>query len=236
MKNKFIPKTELEKFGLKIFFLLVENFPQTFFVGGAVRDMLLGIKITDIDIATEGSPEKVMQVLQKNNVKASDTFKQFGVIAAFHKNIKIEIATLRTEKYETGRYPSVTFIKSPKLDSVRRDFTINALYLQPNTGRFLDFHDGKTDLQNRELKFIGNPKKRIHEDPLRIVRALRFSLDLGLMPEKKTLSAIKNNFNSLKNISASRIETEIKKIKLKKSKKIIGQVINNQAFLDKYFK
>ncbi len=102
--------TPYEQFSLTVYHVLVENFSKTFFVGGAVRDMLLEKSISDIDIATIATPNEVIYVLQKNNIMYNDAHKKFGVITAILQNFSVEITTLRTEVYNNTRYPVITFI------------------------------------------------------------------------------------------------------------------------------
>lgn len=176
MQIIFKPKSPLKKFGEKIYFLLVDNFPQSFYVGGMVRDILLSKRVTDIDIATEAKPQSVVELLSADGISADVRYKNFGVIIAKQGSLKVEIATFRKDLPSQSRYPKIAFATSPKTDSQRRDFTINALYLSQKMSKVLDFYNGIADVKARRLKFIGNPQKRIKEDPLRIVRALRFSL------------------------------------------------------------
>ncbi len=236
MKYLFKPKTKLEKFGSKVFSVLVENFSQTFFVGGMVRDSLLEKKITDIDISTEAKPDEVVQILKSANILIDQKYKNFGVIVAKQGNLQIEIATLRKDLKSTSRYTRVVFIKDVKKDSQRRDFTINSLYLSGLSGQIQDFHKGLNDLSNKTIRFIGSPVDRIKEDPLRILRALRFSLILDFKIEKKSLKAVKNNFNLLKNISKSKINSELNKITDKKLKQLLQNALDSEKMLDKQFK
>ncbi len=236
MKISYKPKSQNEKFGINIYNLIVEKYPQTFFVGGMVRDLLLGKKINDIDIATTATPEQILKVLRNKNVSTEEAGKQFGVISARHGRTSIEIATLRKETYASSRYPKISFVTRPKIDSMRRDFTVNALYFQPKTGQILDYHKGVEDIKNKTLKFIGNPRKKIKEDPLRIIRALRFSLELNLSISEGTLWAIKNNFSLVNNLTDSKVKKEIFKLKNKNQGIILKKVINSPILLDKYFK
>lgn len=225
------PKTTLKKFGEKIFNLLVDNFPQTFFVGGMVRDLLLNKKIIDIDIATKARPEEVMKILADGDIKFNSSHKQFGVIIAKNGRNNIEITTFRKDTYKGSRYPKITFANDPKTDSQRRDFTINALYLSPKSNTILDFHKGLKDIGGRQIKFIGQPSKRIKEDPLRIIRALRFALQLNFKIETKTFYAIKNNFNLINTLTESKKNFEIKKLKSKKQKNHLLNFLRGKKLL-----
>jgi len=236
MKYKFEPKSDLEKFGLKVHNLLVENFPRTFFVGGMVRDMLLGREVTDIDIATEAVPTQVVKTLRDNSIVCDDSNQMFGNLIARSGKLSIEITTLRKDLESTNRYPQVEFIKDPKIDSQRRDFTINALYFRPNTREILDFHNGLKDLKDGKIRFIGDPETRIKEDPLRVIRALRFALVLDFEIKNKTLQAIQNNFDAIKLLTKSRVRTEIKKIETDAQRKKLEEVIDSKKSLDSILK
>jgi len=236
MKPTFKPRTKKEKFGAEIYNLLVENFPQTFFVGGTVRDRLLFKKAEDIDIATSATPDKIIKKFQGKRISFDDSGKSFGNIIAKKDGLTAEITTFRTDQYTGSRYPKVSFVKTPKQDSHRRDFTINSLYLSFKTGKILDFHRGLADLRQKRIRFIGKPEKRIREDPLRIIRALRFSLDLKFQLDPKTKTAIKKCFFLTNTLTKSRLTKELSKIKSDDGKRILLQISNNPKLLDKYFK
>lgn len=236
MQIKYKPNSVLEKFGQKVHNLLVENFPQTFFVGGMVRDLLLGRKLKDIDIATGATPDQIISMLKKGTIDYQNPNAKFGSVTARQGSLEVEITTLRKDLRSNSRYPKVKFIKSPKQDSQRRDFSINSLYLRAKDSKILDFHQGLGDLKSRRLKFIGNPKQRIKQDPLRIVRALRFALVLNFKLESKTKLAIKNNFALLQNLTQTKITKEIFKINSAGQRQILKSVLGKPKLLDKYFK
>ena len=238
MITRFIctPKNKLEGFGLKIYFLLVDNFPQTFFVGGMVRDLLLKRKVVDVDIATQSTPDEVAKILSSAKIKFDDRYKNFGSITARRGRLAIEITTFRKDLKSGSRYPKVQFIKSSKTDSKRRDFTINSLYLRLKPFRVLDFNGGISDIKNRLIRFIGRPENRIRQDPLRIIRALRFALILNFKLENKTRRAIKNNLFLAEKLTRTKLNKEIDKIKGEKNKIILTKVINKPKLFDNYFK
>ncbi|MDR3642942.1 MAG: CCA tRNA nucleotidyltransferase [Candidatus Doudnabacteria bacterium] len=225
MKLNYKPSTELEKFGDKVFNLLVENFSQTFYVGGMVRDLLLGKTVTDIDIASISTPDQVKNILARSGILYNDAFQKFGVVVASKDQLTVEIATLRRDVPGRGRYPKVIYVGTPKIDSQRRDFTINALYLNPKSGKILDYHRGLNDLKNRRIKFIGKPLNRILEDPLRIIRALRFSAILGFKIDSSDYKVIQSCANELNKITATRMQTEINKIKTAAAKKLFKNLL-----------
>ncbi len=234
MRIVFKPKTKLEKFGNKVLNLLVDNFPQSFFVGGTVRDLILEKKITDIDIATSAKPKQVMEILEASGIKYSFEHQNFGVVAAKQGSLNIEITTFRIENYKHNRYPKIKFTNSVLKDSQRRDFTINSLYFKPNFN-IIDYHRGIRDIDNKTIRFIGIPSVRIKQDSLRIIRALRFSAGLNFQIETKSLNAIKQNFNLIDKLTQSKLKFELAKIKNKLVYKKILKILNNKNLLDKYF-
>ena len=177
-------------------------------VGGTVRDFLLGKEITDLDFVTDATPEEEMKFIPE----ADFTFKKFGAVRYPYKGKHIDITTLRQEgEYNDSRHPSkVTFVKDPKLDYVRRDFTINAMYLDEEY-KVIDFSSGQEDLKKKLIRFIGDPIKRIEEDPLRIARAERFAKSLGFEIEEKTLQAIKSKRDLLEKLNPEKLKEEERK-------------------------
>jgi tRNA nucleotidyltransferase (CCA-adding enzyme) len=235
MKLNYLPQTKLEKFGQKIFNLLVENFPQTFYVGGMVRDYILHRQLTDIDIATEGTPLEVSRLLKKNRILINDAHNRFGIIVASHNGLEVEVATFRKDLQSNSRYPNVKFITSAKTDSQRRDFTINSLYLRQNKHKLIDYQRGINDIKSKNIRFIGNPNQRIKQDPLRIARALRFALALNFSLDPETKSAILDNYNLLETLSKNKLKREIDKLKQKKARKILSASLSDEKTLDKHF-
>ena len=177
-------------------------------VGGTVRDFLLGKEITDLDFVTDATPKEEMKFIPE----ADFTFKKFGAVRYPYKGKHIDITTLRQEgEYNDSRHPSkVTFVKDPKLDYVRRDFTINAMYLDEEY-KVIDFSSGQEDLKKKLIRFIGDPVKRIEEDPLRIARAERFAKSLGFEIEEKTLQAIKDKRDLLEKLNPEKLKEEERK-------------------------
>ncbi|HBM70175.1 MAG TPA: hypothetical protein DD377_02105 [Firmicutes bacterium] len=193
---------------LKLAKLYEENGFSLYMVGGTSRDFLLGKEISDFDFATDATPEQEKKFLQEGDY----SFSSYGIIKIKHQGIHIDIATFRIEKnYLDYRHPSkVMFTKSMELDSKRRDFTINAIYID-KCGHVFDFFSGIFDLRNRILRFIGNPIDRIKEDPLRIIRGERFAKKLNLKIEKKSKDAIYSFSFLLDNLNPRKVEMERKK-------------------------
>ena len=217
-------------YGFKELKPILESFSNhghnAYLVGGSSRDILLFKKTYDIDIATDAKPEKVIAIFNLKKVDAF-TFK-FGNVKTIINEIEVDITTLRTESnYTDLRHPEkIEFIKDPKIDSLRRDFTINALYMDKD-GKILDFHNGVQDLKDKIIRMIGEPNTRIKEDPVRILRALRFGLTLNMTIEDSLLLAIKLHQDLLNNVSDFRIKDEINKMVKGKSKENVIEFLKS---------
>ena len=181
------------------------------FVGGCVRKHLTNQEIDDIDIATALSSEEIKKKFNNTNFKIIDTGIKHGTITLVSKKFKLELTTLRQDIETYGRHAKVEYIDDWKLDSERRDFTINAIYLDIN-GKIFDPQLGTIDLKNNNVKFIGDPQKRIEEDYLRIIRFIRFKIMYNSKIEETTNNAIKQNLNGITKISKERILEELYKI------------------------
>ena len=188
--------------------LFRKNGFHLYVVGGTVRDFLLGKEITDLDFVTDATPEDEMKFIPEGDF----TFKKFGAVRYPFKGKHIDITTLRQEgEYNDSRHPSnVIFVKDPKLDYVRRDFTVNAMYLDEDYN-VIDFSTGQEDLKKKLIRFIGDPYKRIEEDPLRIARAERFAKTLGFEIEEKTQQAIKDKRDLLEKLNPEKLKEEQRK-------------------------
>ena len=174
-----------------------------------MRDQLLGRSPKDYDIATSATPDQVQSALR--NTKAIG--KAFGVIQAHVDGHRFEIATFRADHdYADGRHPTTVTFTDAKTDASRRDFTINAIFLNPLTQDTLDFCDGIKDLKKRVIRCVGSPNQRFKEDHLRMIRAIRFSAVLDFHIEQKTASAILRNAKRINTISGERIHDEIMRI------------------------
>ena len=198
-----------------VFKTLQQGFPNEIvtarFVGGCVRKYLKGEEIDDIDIATILSTEKIKERFKNTNFKIIDTGIKHGTVTLVSDNFKLELTTLRKDVETDGRHAEVEYIKDWQLDSERRDFTINAIYLDIN-GKIFDPQMGIIDLKNNNVKFIGDPQKRIEEDYLRIIRFIRFKIMYNGKVEPTTIQAIKISINGIKQISKERILSELYKI------------------------
>ena len=199
-----------------LFSILEKNKPKhkqvAMFVGGCVRKFLNDEIIDDIDIATIFSPEEIKEKFKSSNFKIIDTGIEHGSITAIINTSKFEITTLRQDIKTDGRHAEISFTDNWKEDSARRDFTINAIYMDCR-GKVYDPQDGKRDLKNNKVNFIGDPSQRIEEDYLRIIRYLRFCIQYDYeSSDPKIISAIKLNLNGIKIISKERVLSELYKI------------------------
>jgi len=181
------------------------------FVGGCVRKHLLGENIDDIDIATILTTDEIKKKFENTKFQVIDSGIKHGTVTLVSKKLQIEITTLRKDTKTDGRHAEIEYTDSWQLDSERRDFTINAIYLDIN-GNIFDPQMGTIDLSNNNVKFIGDPQKRIEEDYLRIIRFIRFKLTYNDKVEATTLEAIKINLDGVKKISKERILIELFKI------------------------
>jgi poly(A) polymerase len=186
------------------------------FVGGAVRDTLLGQEVSDIDIAVRLLPRTVIARLEAAGVRAVPTGLAHGTVTAVLPSGPVEVTTLRRDVTTDGRHAEVAFSDDWREDAARRDFTINALYAEPVTGAVHDYHDGIADLDARRVRFIGDPLRRIAEDHLRILRFFRFHARFG--PENQDavdpqgLAACAERVNDLMALSRERIAAELLKL------------------------
>ena len=191
-----------------LFNLFKEHNFRLYVVGGSVRDFLLDIDIFDMDVVSDATPTQMKEFL----VNADYTFARFGNVKLNLGDIKFDITTLRKESaYIDKRHPSkIIFCDSLEEDVKRRDFTINALYMD-NNFQIYDFVGGQKDLKAKIIRMIGNANQRIIEDPLRIVRAFRFKINYGFDFDLELEKSINKNKNLLKSINSEKIKEEIRK-------------------------
>ena len=198
-----------------VFKKLQQGFPNeqktAMFVGGCVRKHLSNEEIDDIDIATSLTADQIKEKFQDTRFKVIDSGVKHGTVTLVTDKLKLELTTLRKDIKTDGRHATIEYTDDWQEDSERRDFTINAIYLDI-TGKIFDPQLGTVDLKNCNIKFIGDPKKRIEEDYLRIIRFIRFSLEYVSKIEPTTIEAIKLNLDGIKKISKERILSELFKI------------------------
>lgn len=181
-----------------------------YMIGGTSRDYLLGREVLDYDFVTDATPDEMHEFLDR----ADYTFAKFGTIRMNYRKEKVDIVTLRIEgEYVDFRHPKhIKYVRDIKLDYIRRDFTINALYIDRDFAVH-DFAGGLDDLKNGIIRLIGEPDKRLIEDPLRILRAERFAAKLGFSIEEKTLAAIARHRHLLSKVNPDKIREEENKRK-----------------------
>lgn len=186
-----------------------------YFAGGYVRDLILDIKSNDIDIVTDAHPNQIIKIFKKTFPVGS----HFGVIIVHENGYNFEIASFRSDsELSDGRRPDFVVFSNPKDDALRRDFTINGIFYDPIKKEYIDFVNGKNDIKNKIIKFIGNPDKRIQEDFLRILRAIRFKNILNFEYEERTKESLEFHATALFNISIERIVAELNKMIVHKSR------------------
>jgi len=180
------------------------------YVGGAVRDTLLGIPVKDVDLATPLEPNVVMRRLKEAAIQVVPTGIEHGTVTAVLPQGPVEITTLRHDVSTDGRRATVAFASDWQDDAARRDFTINALYGDPATGEIFDWFGGLDDLAARRVRFIGDPHQRIREDHLRILRYFRFQARFGSTPaDAPSESACAELAATLKGLSRERVGMEM---------------------------
>ncbi len=182
---------------------------EAYFVGGCVRDMVMGIDPHDYDVATSATPDQVMALFPRTAAVGA----QFGVILVHTESRSVEVATFRVDQgYEDGRHPESVRFATAREDVLRRDFTINGMMLDPKTDEVIDWVGGREDIRRRVIRAIGNPLERFREDKLRLLRAIRFAARFEYSIEPETYNAISQVANSLGEVSQERIRDELVRI------------------------
>ena len=199
----------------------LNEYGKGYIVGGAIRDILLGLKPKDVDFVTN-LPYGILKTLF-SEYTPKETGKSFGVLRIRINNIDYEIAKFRKDIY--GKEKKVSFVDDIRNDLARRDFTINAMAYNEVEG-IVDLYNGEKDIENKVINFIGNAEERIIEDPLRVLRAFRFMSRLNFSLSENTIEAIKNQKSLLKNIPEERITMEFSKL-------LLGDNIKNTLTLMK---
>jgi len=182
---------------------------EAFWVGGCVRDFLLGRNPEDYDIATSASPPQIEALFERT----IPVGRKFGVIVVVRNGHEFQIATFRAEAdYADGRHPETVSFGDAKADASRRDFTINGLFYDPVADRLHDWVGGEADLRRKLVRTIGNPAERFAEDHLRLLRTVRFAAQLGFEIEPETFSAVRALAPKIQLISAERVRDELWKL------------------------
>lgn len=193
---------------------LIKNSFEVFFVGGCVRDSLLNRDIKDVDIVTSATPDEICILF--SDLSKNDYARKYGCIE-IKGEYKCQITTMREEiNYADYRHPSdIKYVKELTTDVKRRDFTINALYMDLN-GRVIDFFCGQEDLKGSVIRMIGIPSIRLQEDPLRILRAIRLAINLEFIIESDLENQIFKNIHLLEKLNPVKVNSELNKINDKK--------------------
>ncbi len=177
--------------------------------GGCVRDRLLKVAPKDYDVATDAAPVRLQELFPR----ARHVGAKFGVILVRKFGHDVEVATFRADgPYSDGRHPDAVVFGTDREDALRRDFTINGLFLDPVEDRVIDYVEGQRDLKSQVVRTIGDPERRFAEDHLRMMRAVRFSARLGFRIEQDTFGAIVRHASKLSTISAERVYQELEMI------------------------
>lgn len=187
---------------------------QALLAGGCVRDMLLGARPDDYDVATDATPQQVHKLFRRSLMVGA----KFGVVVVLHRDRRhvdrmIEVATFRSDAtYTDHRRPDAVTFSSPQEDAKRRDFTINGMFYDPISREVIDYVGGQADLKNRVVRTIGDPNERFAEDYLRLLRAVRFSVRLGFRLHPATANALSTHAKKITRISGERIYDELTKM------------------------
>lgn len=187
---------------------------QAYVVGGAVRDLLLGLRPKDFDVATDAYPEEVHKAFRRSRLIG----KRFRLVHVMFGEETVEVSTFRArtpaETDEHGRVLRDNIYGTREDDAIRRDFTINALYYDPASETLLDYHNGLRDLQRKSVRIIGDARARYREDPLRMLRAVRFAAKAGFTIDERTRKPIRELAHLLGNVPPSRVYEEMQKLLL----------------------
>lgn len=207
--------TTIQDAALAVTRRLRDNGHEALWAGGCVRDMLLNLEPTDIDVATNAHPERIVELFRRTRQVGA----QFGVVLVKQGLHWIEVATFRSDvNYADGRRPERVVFTTAEQDAQRRDFTINGLFYDPIERRTIDYVGGQRDLAGRIVRAIGDPAQRFAEDHLRMLRAARFATRFGFEIEPATAAAIREHAARLTRISSERIREELEKMLVRSSR------------------
>ena len=186
-----------------------------YLAGGCVRDMLRGEIPKDYDIATSALPEEITSIFSKTR----EVGVHFGVVIVIVNNQAFDVATFRNDgSYKDGRHPEEVTFSTPQDDTARRDFTVNGIFFDPISEKYIDFVEGKSDIDKKVIRAIGEPNLRFQEDHLRLLRAIRFAARFDYEIETETWNSIKSNASGISKISKERIRDELTKILLNENR------------------
>ena len=186
-----------------------------YLAGGCVRDMLRGETPKDYDIATSALPREITSIFTKTR----EVGVHFGVVIVIVNNQAFDVATFRNDgSYKDGRHPEEVTFSTPQDDTARRDFTVNGIFFDPISEKYIDFVEGKSDIDKKVIRAIGEPNLRFQEDHLRLLRAIRFAARFDYEIEAETWNSIKSNASGISKISKERIRDELTKILLNENR------------------
>ncbi len=209
---------------------------EVVFAGGCVRDALLGRDCQDYDLATNAQPEQVEFVCDQAGLRTRMVGAHFGVVLAMIGDEPIEIATFREDgSYADGRHPDNVYYTNAKEDAKRRDFTINGLFANPFTLEVTDYVGGLVDLEQGVIRAIGDPSDRFKEDGLRLLRAVRFAVQLGFKIEEQTKLSMMQQIGGLQKVSAERMQAEFSKILMSDHPHRGVRMLADLGFLNYFF-
>jgi poly(A) polymerase len=234
-KSVNVRRKQISSGALKVVTKLQEQGYAAYIVGGAVRDAMLGQNPKDFDVATSARPEEVKRLFSRARIIG----KRFRIVHVPFRDEIVEVTTFRgdsnTQTDATGRILRDNTYGSIEEDAARRDFTINALYYDPQKEEILDFHNGVSDLKARRLVMIGNPSKRYREDPVRILRAIRLAAKLHIDIDKATRNAIADCADLLHNIPSARLFDETLKMLYSGESLRCMMMLREEDLLDDFF-
>ncbi|MBW8041859.1 MAG: CCA tRNA nucleotidyltransferase [Planctomycetes bacterium] len=217
---------------IKVIKRLSRNGFQALLAGGCVRDMLLRRPASDYDVATNAQPDDVIKLFRRTLKVGA----KFGVVIILLEDKQVEVATFRTEAgYADGRHPSVVKFTGAAEDAGRRDFTINGMFYDPVKEKVIDYVDGRADLKKGLIRTIGKAKERFNEDYLRMLRAVRFSTQLGFAIEPTTWSAICSNAKKITKISGERIAIELEAILVNPNRSVGASMLTKSGLAKAIF-
>jgi poly(A) polymerase len=196
---------------------LAQRFAQAghrlYLVGGSVRDALLGRSSSDLDFTTDARPDKVLEIIRPWAEAVWEVGIAFGTVGVTKKGLKLEITTFRADSYDrVGRNPEVTFGDSIEADLLRRDFTVNAMAIDLSTKSFVDPHNGMAAVRDKVLDTPATPQESFADDPLRMLRAARFTAQLGFTPAPRVVEAMTSMAAQIDRITAERVQAEVSKL------------------------
>ena len=237
MSGRGVPSQHSEhNAAIEVIRLLRDRGHIAYLAGGCVRDILLDVVPKDYDVATDAKPDEIARCFRRT----ASVGAAFGVMLVRDYGCTIEVATFRSDGvYSDSRRPDTIEFSSPEKDAQRRDFTINALFMDPlvdqEEPKIIDFVDGMNDVGNKLLRAVGDPKARLDEDHLRALRGVRFAAKYGLTIEDQTFAAIKDHASALSGVSVERIGEEMRKMLLHPSRTKACELIDRLDLDDAIF-